>query len=155
MSSISCSTCLECFFPSSDVSTTPCGHLFHTKCIKRWFQANDTNNCPHCRTDVKSNEIRKVYFSAAEPGDEKEENDSAQKLLETIFDIACSGTNSPGEIVKMLKKNVCFQCKRPAKKSEKCRTLQKVYHCECQPYFVIKNPHTNMVLSVESNPNRR
>ena len=74
MSSISCSTCLECFFPSSDVSTTPCGHLFHTKCIKKWFQANDKKTCPHCRTDVKSNEIRKVYFSAAEPGDEKEEN---------------------------------------------------------------------------------
>ena len=122
--------------PTMHFTHTPMWTFFHTKCIKTWFQA-------------------KVYFSAAEPGDEKEENDSAQKLLETIYDIACSGTNSPGEIVKMLMKNVCFQCKRPAKKSEKCRTLQKVYHCECQPYFVIKNPHSKMVLSVESNPNRR
>ena len=156
MSSISCSTCLECFFPNSDVSITPCGHLFHTKCIQRWFQANDRNDCPHCKNDVKSDKILKVYFSVAELADEKEENDSAPKLLETISDIACSGiTSSHGDIVKILKENVCSQCKRPVKESEKCLTLQKVYHSKCQPYFVIKNPSTKMVLSVESNPNRR
>ena len=149
-----CSTCLESFSPSSDVSITPCGHLFHSKCIQN--HANNRNNCPHCRNDVKSDEIHKVYFSAAEPGNEKEENDSTQKLLETIFDIACSGANSShGEIVKILKEIVCFQCKRPVKESEKCKTLQKVYHCKCQPYFVIKNPCTKMSLSIESNPNRR
>ena len=135
MSAISCLICYECYFPSSDVSSTPCGHLFHSKCIRKWFQSNDKNECPQCKNKVKNCEIQKIYFSGAEFGDEKEENDSAQRLLETIFDIACEET-SHNKLANMIKKNVCFECRRPVKKSEKCMTLQKAYHCVCQPYFL-------------------
>jgi len=34
-------------------------------------------------------------------------------------------------------------------------TLGNVYHLECQPYFTISNPDTNMVLSVDASPSHR
>jgi len=148
--SIACSTCLECFTPSSNVSTTPCGHIFHTICINKWFQSNQ--NCPHCRNSFESNDIRKVYLSEAEPGDEQIDG-SAQQLLQRVFAMACSEPN--GEIAQMLIRNMCMECKNPVKESDKCHTLGSVYHLECQPYFIITNPDTNMVLSVDANPSHR
>ena len=45
---ISCSICLHFFNSRSDISTTPCGHVFHTKCIEKWFE-NGENICSQCR----------------------------------------------------------------------------------------------------------
>jgi len=144
--SISCSTCLECFYPSSEVSSKPCGHLFHTVCIKRWFQ-NDQHNCPQCRNSFQLKEIHRIYFSEAQIGEE--ENESAQSLLEKVFDIALTSDNA--DIVQVLKDSICRKCKKPVGLSDKCLTQGHVYHSKCQPYFIIKNPMTNMVLTVESN----
>ena len=57
-----CSTCIESFSSKSDISTTPCGHVFHTKCIKAWI-SNGRNNCPQCRQDCDLGQIIKLYFS--------------------------------------------------------------------------------------------
>jgi len=128
------------------VSSTPCGHLFHTVCIKRWFQ-NDQHNCPQCRNSFQLKEIHRIYFSEAQI--DEEENDSAQSLLEKVFDIALTSDNA--DIVQVLKDSICRNCKKPVGLSDKYLTQGHVYHSKCQPYFIIKNPMTNMVLTVESN----
>ena len=153
--SIACSTCLECFTPTSDVSTTPCGHIFHTRCINKWFQSSQ-KNCPQCRNSFAIIKIQKIYFSEAVPGDELQDDDSAQALLQKVFSMACSDPNrNDGEISKILIRNMCIKCKKPVKESDRCMTLGNVYHLECQPYFTISNPDTNMVLSVDANPSHR
>ena len=50
---IACSTCLESFTSISDISTTSCGHVFHTNCIKKWME-NGSNQCPQCRKGFSS-----------------------------------------------------------------------------------------------------
>ena len=59
--SIYCSICLESFTSISDISTTPCGHVFHTGCITKWLNKN--SNCSHCRKPCKIQQIIKLYFS--------------------------------------------------------------------------------------------
>ena len=59
--SIYCSICLESFTSISDISTTPCGHVFHTGCITKWLTEN--SNCSHCRKPCKIQQIIKLYFS--------------------------------------------------------------------------------------------
>ena len=34
---IICSTCMEGFKSNSDISSTMCGHVFHTQCITKWL----------------------------------------------------------------------------------------------------------------------
>ena len=60
-----CSTCLESFTSRSDISTTPCGHVFHTHCIEEWLE-NGQNHCPQCRKDCTHNQIIKLYFYESE-----------------------------------------------------------------------------------------
>ena len=59
---IACSTCLESFTLDCDVSTTPCGHLFHTKCINKWIK-NEKRDCPQCRQSCSLDQLMKIYFS--------------------------------------------------------------------------------------------
>ena len=72
-----CSTCLESISSISDISTTPCGHIFHTECIKKWLQ-NGQNYCPQCKKGTTQNQIIKLYFS----GSQSPENDLITELLE-------------------------------------------------------------------------
>lgn len=45
-----CSICYEDFNNDSSVSLLKCGHYFHTKCIKKW--GNRNNTCPVCRKEI-------------------------------------------------------------------------------------------------------
>ena len=60
---IACSICLESFMQRSDISTTLCGHVFHTNCIQRWLQ-NGRKICSQCRKGCK--QTIKLYFSENE-----------------------------------------------------------------------------------------
>ena len=60
---VACSTCLETFTSRSDISTTPCGHVFHTKCIKLWLEKGDYT-CSQCRKPC--HKVIKLFFSANE-----------------------------------------------------------------------------------------
>jgi DNA repair exonuclease SbcCD ATPase subunit len=64
MMNIACSTCLESFTSGCDISTTPCGHVFHTGCITRWLDGNI--NCSQCRKDCEISQIIKLYFSESQ-----------------------------------------------------------------------------------------
>ena len=81
MMNIACSTCLESFTSACDISTTLCGHVFHTGCITRWLDGN--NNCSQCRKDCEISGIIKLYFSESQSALEEQItiNDLEQKRL--------------------------------------------------------------------------
>ena len=81
MMNIACSTCLESFTSGCDISTTPCGHVFHTSCITRWLNRN--NDCSQCRKDCNFRQIIKLYFSESQFALEEQItiNDLEQKCL--------------------------------------------------------------------------
>ena len=60
---ITCAICLESFTSNCEVSSTPCGHLFHSKCLSRAISRTQ-NTCPTCRTEC-GEKIRKVYLQSA------------------------------------------------------------------------------------------
>jgi ankyrin repeat protein len=64
------------FTPISDISTIPCGHVFHTDCIEKWLQ-NGSNSCSQCRKEFQRREITKLYFSTS-----PSENDLVSELEE-------------------------------------------------------------------------
>ena len=64
MMNIACSTCLESFTLGCDISTTPCGHVFHTGCITRWWNVN--TDCPQCRKGCEIRQIIKLFFSESQ-----------------------------------------------------------------------------------------
>lgn len=47
----SCSICTEPFKIHSTVKT-PCGHLFHNRCIQRWITESSNMSCPMCRENL-------------------------------------------------------------------------------------------------------
>lgn len=44
-----CSICLENFLKNEKIIKLDCRHIFHKKCIKKWFKDKDQKNCPLCR----------------------------------------------------------------------------------------------------------
>ena len=45
---MTCSICLEQINDTHDeTKKLHCGHYYHTECIEKWFDENDT--CPYCR----------------------------------------------------------------------------------------------------------
>ena len=64
---IACSICLESFILTSDIYTTPCGHVFHYKCIRKWLESEiqqlGTSNCPQCREKCAIDQIIRLCFS--------------------------------------------------------------------------------------------
>ena len=61
---ISCTTCLELLTASDELSSVPCGHVFHTQCILQWFETGKSN-CPQCRTRAQERQLRKLYLNEA------------------------------------------------------------------------------------------
>ena len=46
-----CSICLENYKKNDYYRTLNCNHIFHKKCVDRWFKKNHLN-CPMCRANV-------------------------------------------------------------------------------------------------------
>lgn len=87
---LACVTCLEQITLKCDISSTPCGHLFHTKCIKEWLNKDKWANnakkaqktCPQCRSNC--NYLTKMYFTEYE---DIESEINIPKLLTEEFSI--------------------------------------------------------------------
>ena len=62
---VACSICLESFTLTSDIYTTPCGHVFHYDCIRKWLERGN-KHCSQCRQSCTINRIVKLYFSENE-----------------------------------------------------------------------------------------
>ena len=62
---VACSICLESFTLTSDIYTTPCGHVFHYECIRKWLERGNPH-CSLCRQNCEINEIIRLIFSENE-----------------------------------------------------------------------------------------
>ena len=98
-----CSTCLESFSARSDISTTMCGHVFHTDCIEKWLQ-NGKNQCPQCRKNFGNNQIIKLYFSESES-----ENNLILELEEANRKFQEEANESQSQCLKFQKENLKIQ----------------------------------------------
>lgn len=58
---IYCEICTELFDETKYVASTPCGHVFHESCIKKWF--NYSLTCPKCRNPVEEAHTIRLFFS--------------------------------------------------------------------------------------------
>ena len=71
-----CSICLVSCTSMSDISSIPCGHVFHTDCIEKWLQKG-SKHCSQCRKNLEKREITKLFFSTSQS-----ENDLILELEE-------------------------------------------------------------------------
>ena len=46
-----CNICLNTYYPGQTITILKCGHKYHKKCLKTWFQKKRT--CPICSIDIK------------------------------------------------------------------------------------------------------
>merc|ERR1712080_414553 len=78
---ISCPICLEIFTQNCEVSSTPCGHLFHSHCLTRSIET--TNTCPQCRKSCAQQvQVHRVYLSSA--SEDKAWTRREKNLLQTF-----------------------------------------------------------------------
>lgn len=56
-----CSTCLELLAPGDDLTSTPCGHVFHVTCVVQWFETK--KNCPQCRHPARESTLRRIFLA--------------------------------------------------------------------------------------------
>ena len=98
---IGCSTCFEPFDSRSNISTTPCGHVFHTDCLKIWLQ-NGQNHCTQCRKSCTKNQIIKLFFSESELENNlvTELMDSNRKLQEKTIELESKYLQSQNETLE-------------------------------------------------------
>ena len=57
-----CLICLDDYQPEEDIRVMSCRHAFHQACVDEWLQTG-RNNCPACRTTVRSKKPYNAYFS--------------------------------------------------------------------------------------------
>ena len=80
---VNCSTCLELLTPSDELSSVPCGHVFHTPCILQWLETGK-NNCPQCRTRCRENQLRRVYFTEGVESSTQSDANTLQNRLDSV-----------------------------------------------------------------------
>ena len=97
--SLQCSTCLEPITANCDSSVTPCGHAFHTECIKEWL--NHQSNCPQCRKETTVNQLIKVFFSVSEEDVNKNAAADALKADLKCIELAEKNENLQKEVKKL------------------------------------------------------
>ena len=94
-----CSTCLGSFTSVSDISTIPCGHVFHTNCIEKWLESG-SNSCSQCRKEFRRIQIIKLYFSEGQS-----ENNLITELEEAKLEAIEDGLKFQQQVTKLLKEN--------------------------------------------------
>ena len=74
---IACSICMKSFTLDCDISSTPCGHVFHSDCIEK-------TDCLQCRKAYQSEQIIKLCFTESQSAIEEQIliNELDQKSLE-------------------------------------------------------------------------
>ena len=99
---IACPTCLEIFTSKCDISTIRCGHVFHSECLKKWLERN--NSCPQCRKSCRYSPIIKLYFSENET-DSETNNKSIENMKKNVLQLEKDYKISQ-DLVQNLKENV-------------------------------------------------
>ena len=95
--------------PSDDLSSVPCGHVFHSTCILQWLETGK-NNCPQCRTKCRENQLRRIYFTEGVDTSTQSDANTLQNRIDSItFQLRCSDTekrNLKEKVDELTAKNV-------------------------------------------------
>ena len=86
---------LELLTPSDDLSSAPCGHIFHSCCIIQWLETGKSS-CPQCRSKCYEKQLRRVYFTEAAniTLDTQSNVNTLQDRLDSLtFQLRCSESN--------------------------------------------------------------
>eukprot|EP00095_Tigriopus_kingsejongensis_P004617 maker-scaffold559_size137194-snap-gene-0.23 protein:Tk04617 transcript:maker-scaffold559_size137194-snap-gene-0.23-mRNA-1 annotation:"traf-interacting protein" len=91
---VHCSTCLEPLSPSDELSSTPCGHVFHYTCILRWLATGGKASCPQCRSKCREAELRRIYMAeGADLSMSQADPRSLQSKIDSLtFQVRCADT---------------------------------------------------------------
>jgi len=87
---VACPCCLELLNPNDDLVATPCGHVFHGRCIKKWIEAGRPS-CPQCRNRFSESQLRRIFLS--ESADQSNVNDPGllqSKIDALTFEVRCA-----------------------------------------------------------------
>ena len=146
-----CSTCLESFTSKCDISTTPCGHVFHTVCIQKWLE-KDNKNCPQCRTSF--DQMIKLYFSENEFV--VEENNSLIELERDMLKLIQKTQKAKSENVELANKlnqlereNLKLQQKAQKTIIEKEKVDNKLTKLEMENFNLKQNAQNAIAEKVE------
>ena len=80
-----CSICLDSLFSvNTDVSITPCGHLYHKNCIENSMQNNLL--CPNCNTEFTADMVKKIHPNVFDELGYSDCSLETNNFLATVFD---------------------------------------------------------------------
>jgi len=119
---VNCSTCLELLTPSCELSSAPCGHVFHSNCIATWLETGK-ESCPQCRTKCRFNQLRRIYFTeGVEASEYLDANQLQNKLDSLTFQLRCSETEK-----KKFEDKVNELTAHKIGLKEECKEMEKKY----------------------------
>ena len=85
---MSCSICWDLFNDSSEIDCSPCGHIFHSQCIRVNLSVHNRLSCPCCRNEIRDLKDLKRVFLRTEQQMEinklKDEIGSLEKTIESL-----------------------------------------------------------------------
>jgi len=82
---VQCSTCLELLTPEDDLTSTPCGHVFHLACVVQWFETK--KNCPQCRHSANERTLRKIFLAETDGATQQDPDDLQNQLDNAQFQL--------------------------------------------------------------------
>jgi predicted nucleic acid-binding Zn-ribbon protein len=91
-----CSICLDTIVQTLGVSTTRCGHTFHSHCFLRVIRSG-SGNCPNCRSPLiaieSDDEDKSIYDSDEDEDENNEDNeDEDNRLISEIVTLEQTAT---------------------------------------------------------------
>jgi hypothetical protein len=66
MNNDSCCICRESYYNGHKLSAPQCGHVYHKKCLNRWFVESNDRKCPTCRAII-SNNVSTLFMKTSIP----------------------------------------------------------------------------------------
>ncbi|XP_025192742.1 PAX-interacting protein 1-like, partial [Melanaphis sacchari] len=110
--------------------STPCGHVYHFKCITEWLNRSPT--CPTCRTNVLHNDLIKLFM----PEDKrykitpKEELDSLMKKSQLLEKKSISNAHILNDMKKKLHETQMIDKKYNSEKFRNMLLKQEMYELQ-------------------------
>ena len=110
---------MESFTSRCNISTTPCGHVFHTFCIENWL-SNGRNRCSQCRRICTKDQITKLYFSEA-----SSENNLILELEEENLKLREDANESKRQVLKLEEEKLKWQQEKLKLKQTQLRSQEE------------------------------
>lgn len=78
--------CIFCLDHLTQAKKINCGHLFHYKCLRDYFQQSNDNKCPTCRADIDEIHVLNLHKDV-----QKQNKIVASMMIEDLPKKSCNG----------------------------------------------------------------